>query len=378
MTVKGFVEIVHHRQIRGWAYAPGIQPEQLLVVAECGERQIGASAADLFRQDLADDAIGGGYHGFVINLDESLADDELSQVSVFAMTGPSDRTRLPQAASAPPAAEPTVKAQARLTLEPVDMSQHPVFVLGAARSGTSGLAQALLKSGWYEGEEEGFLNPLLGDLINVVHQHYARTLEEQTWDTAIRRVPKSYFTGSLRAVFADLARQLYPTGRWVDKTPVAAFISLAPTLQEIWPNARFVFMRRRAIENILSRQRKFPEIGFKEHCLDWARAMSAWLEVRDKLGCAAMELDQVAVARDPHAAGASLIAFLGVPDSFGTRLLQGLAYDRPETTSDVFGSVTDLEEVDWSDEDKLDFMVICGDLFADYGYSLDRSYFAAA
>ncbi len=375
-AVTGFVEVIHYRQIRGWAFLPKTPLRHVEITAELEGHRIGAATANLFRQDLAEQGIGAGDHAFVVNLDRPLTQEELGKVRVVATTGPGRHAVLEMSDVSAQMASPQARPQARLRQDHALPVQKPVFILGAARSGTSAIAQALLRTGWYEGEDEGFLSPLLADLTTMVHNHYAARSAEVALDTSIARAPKAYLVGALRRLAADLCHQLYPSGVWVDKTPTRETVAAAPMLQAIWPAARFVFMRRRAIENILSRQRKFTETTFVEHCVDWADVMSTWLSVRDRLGSSALELDQFELARDPDGAGAVVADFLDLPAHAKARLIQSLAVDRPEMTSDRFAAISDFTEVGWSPDQQVEFMSRCAELMAQFGYSLDRSYFA--
>src|SRR2546430_17539144 len=78
-------------------------------------------------------------------------------------------------------------------------------------------------------------------------------------------------------------RQLHPTDNFVDKTPGWPMLKALPALLVVWPNLRVVFTKRRGIENVLSRQRKFPDGVFESHCRDWAAAMETWLAVHAEI-----------------------------------------------------------------------------------------------
>jgi hypothetical protein len=377
MSVKGFLESVRSNQLRGWVYLTEDPSKYLEVVAEFEGQQIGRGTANLYREDLTKGGIGAGDHAFVMNLDQILAAEQLTAVKVFALQGNDSRTLLPTIGKTEVLKQHRPERYTGLPLAPTDDTQWPVFVLGAARSGTSAIAQALLSSGGYEGHEEGHLLPLLQRLLNAVHVFYADNADEARGmrDTFISRVPPTYFIGSVRGLFAHLPKKLYPTGRWIDKTPKAEMIAVAPILREIWPNARFIFMRRRAIENVASRMRKFPTFSFDEHCADWASVMKTWLYVRDKLGNAAIELDQVALARDPERFGQEMSRFLGLEGKTDILFKQAIKLDHPEQTSTAFASTYSLEKMDWTPEQKRKMIQSCGELMTSFAYGLDERYF---
>lgn len=47
----------------------------------------------------------------------------------------------------------------------------------------------------------------------------------------------------------------------------------SPIVKELWPSSVFVFAKRRGIENVISRTRKFLGESLENHCADWARNM---------------------------------------------------------------------------------------------------------
>src|SRR6185503_15022510 len=81
------------------------------------------------------------------------------------------------------------------------------------------------------------------------------------------------------------------------------------SLLEILPNAKFIFCKRRGIENILSRQTKFAG-DFEAHCQGWAFTMQAWLETAPQLGNSAIMVDQREMAVQPESAAGRIAEFL--------------------------------------------------------------------
>jgi len=52
-----------------------------------------------------------------------------------------------------------------------------------------------------------------------------------------------------------LANQPFSSAHWVDKTPNLDIVRSADILYRIWPEAKFIYMKRRGIENVMSRLR---------------------------------------------------------------------------------------------------------------------------
>jgi hypothetical protein len=69
MALLGHVGTLTHRRIAGWAWESDAPDVPLWVVISTGDsRVIGRCRADLFREDLAVEGIGTGWHGFSLDL----------------------------------------------------------------------------------------------------------------------------------------------------------------------------------------------------------------------------------------------------------------------------------------------------------------------
>jgi len=260
-----------------------------------------------------------------------------------------------------------------------DVTQRPVFILGAARSGTSAVAQGLLKCGEFQGFEEGHLLWVLQRFLDMVHSFYEFNGEDASGDrfTMLSHTPFTYLTSGARAMLVAAMAHMFPTCRWIDKTPRPEMIAAARLMQEMWPNARFVFMKRRGIENVISRLSKFPQLSFDDHCHDWAKSMSAWLSVRDLLGAAAIEIEQIAIAKAPQRAALAIGEFLDIPEDATNQLCRSLMEDLPERTSDSHALSVDLTTIGWTTYQIAQFRRICGAMMAAYGYGYTSNYFAS-
>jgi hypothetical protein len=259
-----------------------------------------------------------------------------------------------------------------------DATQRPVFVLGAARSGTSAMAQGLLKSGEFQGFEEGHLLWILRCFLDTIDAFYASNGEDASPNrfTMLAHTPYTYLADAARAGLVAAIANMFPQGRWVDKTPRREMIGAARLMQELWPNARFVFMKRRGIENILSRIHKFPQISFQEHCIDWATSMEAWLRIRDLLSSSAIEVEQLAMVESPHTVASQVGTFIGMSALGGDNLTRSLQEDHPERTSNLGDKPRHVSDLGWSIGWVTEFRRICGPMMAAFGYSYTESYFA--
>jgi hypothetical protein len=373
--MKGFLEGVEPFQLRGWAYDPGDPETTLTIEIVIGERTIARVKANLYRGDLEKQGIGAGDHAFIYNFEQRLADNEIPEVS--ARIAKEDGT-FQVLKKHEPVVLPSVQ-KAQLTFEGVlsDGAQHPVFILGAARSGTSAIAQGLLKLGRYKGHQEGHILDLLAHWTVTLDRFYDQKGDEATGnrDTALSRVSRTYFQNALDEIFLRTMKAIFPNGIWIDKTPNSNMIHLAPRFYQMWPNARFIFMKRRFLENARSRSRKFPGYDFSRNCREWSGAMEAWLHNRTRLSGAAIEIDQEFLGRDPAATAEALRGFLEL-SAAETRLLeQAFRYDHPERTSDKQVAHCDITEMGWQQEEREEFERLCSGLMDLYGYAHDSTYY---
>jgi len=366
----GYIEAIQPFQVRGWAFDADRRSERCAIELRVHGIPRASGTADLPRDDLAREGIGDGGHGFVINIDDGLSDAELGELEAIAYAASGENWALPLL-RAPAAAE----APARLRLEgfaAVNLEHRPVFVLGAARSGTSAIAQALLKCGAYEGYEEGHALPLIARLLQTVRVYYEENGEDAdgSRSTQLADISVEFVLASIRSLFLDIAERMYPSRRWLDKTPTIGAIKVAPLLGELWPNARFIFAKRRGVENIISRTRKFSSLHFGEHCADWAGVMAAWAQVRDRLAGASLEIDQLDIAVRPGEIAAELAARLDLTAEQAQRALASLTFDYPERTGKMLLSYGSADDVDWTAEQRRIFVETCGAMMAAYGYRM--------
>ena len=146
----------------------------------------------------------------------------------------------------------------------------------------------------------------------------------------------------------------------------------------VWPDARVVFVRRRGLENVESRRRKFPEQEFVGHCRDWTDAMLTWHELKGAIPeSQRLEIDQHDIVSDRAATTERLAGFLEFDSTQRDRLREYFATSAPERTSADWQPLA-LDELSWSDDQRAQFVEICGPAMAAFGYSLDRGYWRAA
>ncbi len=250
---------------------------------------------------------------------------------------------------------------------------QPIFVLGSVRSGTSALGMALRDGAGIPGAHEGHVSTLLQMLT-------------QTLDRVIENFPsQSHFLinsldgedlkNHLKQYFLEFFAKNCPAGMWADKSPDdfegAPAIRSAPALLEMFPQARFIYCKRRGIENVMSRLAKFPQVPFWYHCASWAGTIVAWHEVRDALGDRWMEVAQEDMALRPADVARELGAFLVLDEAQVMAVEASLSGRRAEQTRPAQElNQLDLSETGWSEDNQHHFIQTCGPAMDLAGYRI--------
>ena len=256
-------------------------------------------------------------------------------------------------------------------------NRFPVFIVGSPRSGTSAMVSALLGVG-YHGFLEGNFLPLISSVNEIVDRHFSIFSKGDPY-TMVNLIDRVALKSSIAAILASRAVELNPITPWLDKSGNPQMIEAIPYLLETWPEAMFIFSKRRGIENIISRLNKFPTQNFEYHCKDWAQVMRTWRETRTKLDpLSFLEMDQQTLITAPTTASNKLANFLNLSDTQSEALSSIFTKKRPQQTSD--GSASRVYALDalWTEPQQSIFQNICGPEMEAFGYSNDESYWDKA
>jgi hypothetical protein len=252
--------------------------------------------------------------------------------------------------------------------------RHPVFIVGSPRSGTSALVDVMRKSG-YNGFQEGNFLSLLYGVNQAIERHYS-WFPPNDKRVLLSNVDKNEMKRSLFEILRNIANTLNPQEPWFDKTGNPEMILSIPMVRELWPSAMFVFAKRRGIENVISRMTKFPEHPFQYHCADWAKCMSSWRAIREKIppDCF-LEVEQRNMALYPEEAARELCTFLGVSEATRPTVVKVMGTHRPqETTKGSASRTCSLAASGWTKEQTQTFLKHCETEMKAFGYTLDEQY----
>jgi hypothetical protein len=366
-VLSGGLHWVQPHRLSGWAFAPARPHDHLCIEIRLDGALIATTEASQRLDPLVQSGVTSD-HGFMVDTDTALPIDELDRIEVEAIAATGERLRLcPPATKIGPARK---RKRDAVHFTAADPRQRPVFVLGSVRSGTSAMGMALRKTGRYAGHGEGHLITLLPELLETTAAHYRRDRQHGASGqfTMLASVPPRMIQDGLQAMFTAITRAQFLTGNWMDKTPGVAMIQAAPLLRRVWPGSRFIFMKRRGIDNIESRRRKFPDIDFADHCAAWADAMLAWHAIRAELAPVSVEIDQLTMARQPNEVVDEVADLLTLTEDETARMLRALNTDRPQRTAGSLADSADRRALDWTNEQRQQFETICGDAMRQFGY----------
>ena len=248
--------------------------------------------------------------------------------------------------------------------------------MGSPRSGTSILINGLIAAG-YTGFREGNFLTLMRVFEAAAERHEAG-FGKGSDKVMATMLDWTAFKADIASVFKRHVDALNPVSPWMDKSGNPEMIEAIPAISKLWPTSVFIFAKRRGIENVASRLKKFPGHGFEYHCRDWSRNMTAWRSQRGHLGARGIEVDQQEILRSPKLVAAKLADFLGAGIEARQRITDTFTKERPqETESGSAGRVTGLNGTGWTADQRDTFLRLCWQEMDSFHYSLDENYWAA-
>jgi Sulfotransferase family len=253
-------------------------------------------------------------------------------------------------------------------------ARSPLFIVGSPRSGTSILVDALLTAG-YHGYREGAFLSLIVPLASVIERHYSIFAIGHP-KLLISQISQETLQSQVYEMLKRLAERHLLAEPWLDKTGNPEMILAIPVLRRLWSESVFLFAKRRAIENVASRLKKFPAQQFQYHCDDWARNMRSWRQMRENIPeDRKFEIDQQEIAQFPEQTAVALAQFLRLDQDSAEVISSTFVRGRPQETSDgTAHRLLRLDQTGWSEDQIRLFRQSCGVEMEAYGYSEDANY----
>ena len=239
-----------------------------------------------------------------------------------------------------------------------------VFVLGNARSGTSIMWFAIHDAFGLPGTRESHAFPAFTRMIAAFEKSELRRRPT----LLASRLTSEHARAGLRAMARGFYAEQFPLGSFLDKTPGAESLQAAELIEDVFPEARLVVMKRTGVEAVDSFRKKF-KAEFEQACGAWARGMTALAEVRGRLRNALL-VDQYDLTNDALATSRRICEHLGD----GARAERLAAYFR-ENSQDKLSTHErtrrlTLADMAWSAEEKALFAATCGAAMEAWGYPL--------
>jgi hypothetical protein len=254
----------------------------------------------------------------------------------------------------------------------------PIFILGNPRSGSSAVSACLRNILNIQGYNEGHFLKYITKYKNITNEIFNNlSISEKNKSIAIGNIDKNIFLNNILLAFKKTYESLFDDSKkyWTDKTPDSN-LSHIKSLLYLWPNSKFIMLKRRSLENIQSRTIKFSNVSFDKHCNGWNNLMREWYYLDKKiLNNNYIEIEHYDMLFNLNKVADSLVELLpdysnkkqDIIDFFNTKYHQSTTGKKPE--------ILDIATIDWTEEQKKIHNNICGETLALYNYSLNKNYF---
>lgn len=257
-----------------------------------------------------------------------------------------------------------------------------VFVLGSPRSGTTVVGNMVQRGLQVKSHGESHMAELLQNLVTTVTEYVKGAPAANNEGTLTWEVSSTYVKALQIQQFREMYSSYYTGPVFIDKTPGVPMLNTLSLLFLVYPNAKVVYCKRRGIENVASRMRKFPDVPFEGHCNQWKQAFTIWRRNKRQLNNDLLkhknwfiEIEQFTLLKDAAPLIKQLTDFLALPESAYIKMQKYQSSETPQKTSDEGGVPKSLLDMNWTDEQKQTFEQVCGTEMERAGYSLTEGYF---
>ncbi|MES2223668.1 MAG: sulfotransferase [Patescibacteria group bacterium] len=256
---------------------------------------------------------------------------------------------------------------------------EPIFIVGSARSGTSAMMIALRDGAQIPGYNEGHYLTMMHGMIKLATEHMvSHKGRNPSPEVMLAHVNMEDITNDIMAMMKSRMETHFKGHKvWMDKTPDGLMMRVIPYIMYMWPKARFIFTKRRAIENISSRLRKFKHLSFERNCEHWAQSMELWQKFKSFIPeNQRIEVDQYDMGLKPLEVAEKIGQFLGLTNDQTKGVGNSLSHDRIESTGGNEKNLKGLHDLGWTEEELEIYNRLCSSINREYGYSEDStSYF---
>lgn len=262
------------------------------------------------------------------------------------------------------------------TTQPIEA--EPIFIIGAARSGTSILAYALLKGAKIPGFNEGHFIPIIHPLTNTARDYFLeQRLRDSSLDVTMAKLTLEDLMNDIMDMVKKRQESFFPNQKvWLDKTPDGAMLQALPYIIKMWPKARFIYAKRRSLENISSRLKKFTYGTFEMHCNWWKGCMTLWKNRKAILHPEQwIEVEQREIALQPEVTAKQIGEFLKLTPEQTDAIATIFKNQRVEYRGGNEKKPLTLETTGWTAEEIEIYKRVCSETNKEMRYSEDESYY---
>lgn len=267
-------------------------------------------------------------------------------------------------------------------IQPIELPDKVLLIVGSPRSGTSALGKACRKALKAHAHGESHVIEGISKALQGTDVFFEQSITAGIKGNLVNTVPKTVLLAEHLNMLRRIYKLYYGNSIHLDKTPGIPMLQSLPFALMAWPNAKIIFCKRRAMENIQSRIIKFPKVSFLQHVKQWRQTFVAWRQSRQiinqllKRNDWFVEVDQFDMANSPEQVVGKLRNFLTLTEGEKKRLFTQLASsDRPEKTSISTSKVKSLEEFNWSQTQLLELREYCDKEMTLQNYSYSNSYY---
>lgn len=248
----------------------------------------------------------------------------------------------------------------------------PLLIVGAPRTGSSFLVEALAEVGGFVGSAEGHVTPLMAEIDLLVRGYYAQMQSMGLLDipeNTITKIPKDALVQELMSVFDRFHAQIFPgESRLLDKTVNVAAIGALPFLLGVWPKAKILYLKRNGIDNVISAQKYFG-VSLEDATRNWAFCGEEWDRVVGQLPKGSfLIVDHDDLVANPVAVADKVAQLVELPSSRASRFRE-FVVQRTKSWTSSRPERKALTELDWSPKDLWTFVSIGASQMISQGYS---------
>ena len=259
---------------------------------------------------------------------------------------------------------------------------NPIFVVGSPRSGTSIVTKAIANAKTQSLTSETHILTAFSDIELSLNKQFYESKQSQLRDMAISRFPSTYVKAEMIKMIRNAYFSTFSNKAFVDKTPGKLMLSMLPTAIYAFPNAKVVFCKRRAIENVYSRMNKFKGMTFEQHVNGWVACFEAWHQVSESINKLlkrnnwSTEIEQFDISHNTSRATENLASILGLNEVQYKKIIDIFSSETPEKSSDTSKPFSNLQATKWTLEEQKIFMNVCSPMMQKVGYSFDDTYYS--